>query len=93
MDWEQGLLLAVVVLQLVIIKALLEVNARIAGALQNMPEILAAAVPGMLNQGLGVENYEPPSPVQAAIAQLILSRAQNPAVSEILERGPGGKFN
>jgi len=93
MDWLQGGIIVAILLDLVILKALLELSSQIANALENMPRILAASIPELMQNIGDGGDFERPTAIQGAIAQLIMSKVQNPQVQEILDRTPDGKFS
>jgi len=93
MDWSQGGIIVAILLELVILKALLELSSQIANALENMPRILADSIPELIQSVGDGGDFERPTAIQGAIAQLIMSKVQNPQISEILDRAPDGKFN
>jgi len=92
MDWVQGGLLVVILLQLVLIRALLDLARRLDVGLTQLDSKLAGALASAIAE-IGGGGFEPPNPIQAALAQLLVSRAQETPAVEVLSRATDGKFS
>ena len=66
-------------------------------ALEELDERLALAVKGIVDRMMegGLQEFEPPNPIQTAIAQLLqstIAQKMNTIDAVVTERGPGGQF-
>jgi len=92
MDWVQGGLIVVILLQLVLIRAVLELARRLDVGLMALDSKLAGALASAIAE-IGGGGFEPPNPIQQALAQLLVSRATDSPAVEVLSRATDGKFS
>jgi hypothetical protein len=80
----------VILLQLAVLKALIEINREISFGLADLDRKTAEAITSVIEK-FGGGGIEPINPVQAAIANLIQQRIQPGSAGE-KSRDPDGKF-
>jgi len=90
MDYAIGGLIVVILLQLAVLKALIEINREISFGLADLDRKTAEAIASVVEK-FGGGGIEPVNPVQAAIANLIQQRMQPGAPGE-KPRDLDGKF-
>jgi hypothetical protein len=90
MDYILGGLIAVILLQLAVLKALIEINREISFGLAELDRKTAEAIASVVER-FGGGGIEPINPVQAAIAQLISMKAGQ-SLKLDGQRDPTGKF-
>jgi len=90
MDYALGGVIVVILLQLAVLKALIEINREISFGLADLDRKTAEAIASVIEK-FGGGGIEPINPVQAAIANLIQQRIQ-PGSSGENPRDPDGKF-
>jgi len=90
MEYLSGGLIALIILQFVILKVLIELNREIAFGLKELDENMAGAIASVVEK-FGGGAMEPVNPVQAAIAQLISMKAQE-IPKQLTQRDETGKF-
>ena len=90
MEYLTGGLIALIILQIVILKVLIELNREIAFGLKELDENMAGAIASVVEK-FGGGAMEPVNPVQAAIAQLISMKAQE-IPKQLTQRDETGKF-
>jgi len=93
MEWELVAVGVVIALQLATIKILFEMVQRISISIDVVGHSLKKIDSMIEMTGLG-GGVEPPSMVQQAVAQLIMSKMNTPGGANVVEaiRGEGGKF-
>ena len=80
----------IVLSTLIVVRALAELKMVIEGGLQTLDQNLAAAIQNTV-QNLPIGDFEPPNPIQAAIAQFLMSRVQSSPIDQ-LNRAENGQF-
>jgi len=90
MEYLWGGIIALIILQFVILKVLIELNREIAFGLKELDENMAGAIASVVEK-FGGGAMEPVNPVQAAIAQLISMKAQE-IPKQLTQRDETGKF-
>jgi hypothetical protein len=90
MEYLWGGFIALIILQIVILKVLIELNREIAFGLKELDENMAGAIASVVEK-FGGGAMEPVNPVQAAIAQLISMKAQE-IPKQLTQRDETGKF-
>jgi len=90
MEYLWGGIIALIILQFVILKVLIELNREIAFGLKELDENMAGAIASVVEKFAG-GSMEPVNPVQAAIAQLISMKAQE-IPKTLTQRDESGKF-
>tara|TARA_R110000751_G_scaffold144778_1_gene248369 strand:- start:547 stop:843 length:297 start_codon:yes stop_codon:yes gene_type:complete len=90
MEYLWGGIIALIILQIVILKVLIELNREIKFGLEELDQNIAGAIASVVEKfaGGGVEAV---NPVQAAIAQLISRKAQE-IPKTLTQRDESGKF-
>jgi len=92
MDWVQGGVILIIFLQIVLFRALLDLARRLDVGLEDLDSKLAGALASAFAEFTG-GGFEPPNPIQNALAQLLVSRAQESPAVEVLSRASDGKFS
>ena len=72
MDWELVLNILVLVGILAVLRGLIEIRRAIEDSMEELDHKLAASLQNLVQEGLG--GFEPPNPIQAAIAQMLVNR-------------------
>lgn len=90
MEYLWGGIIALIILQFVILKVLIELNREIAFGLKELDENMAGAIASVVEK-FGGGSLEAVNPVQAAIAQLISMKAQE-IPKTLTPRDDSGKF-
>jgi len=90
MDYMAGGAIALIILQIVILKVLIELNREISFGLKELDQNVAGAIASVVEKFAG-GTAEPINPVQAAIAQLISRKAQE-IPKTLTQRDDSGKF-
>jgi len=91
MDWELVLNILVLVGILAVLRGLIEIRRAIEDSMEELDHKLAASLQNLVQEGLG--GFEPPNPIQAAIAQMLVNRVP-PGTAHAAEmvRSEAGKF-
>jgi hypothetical protein len=88
MDWNLALDIVLLVGILAVLRGLVEIKSAVEQGIEDLDHRLAATIQKLVEDGLG--GFEPPSPIQQAIASMLTQRASGPLV-EVL-RDEGGQF-
>jgi len=92
MDWELVLNILVLVGILAVFRGLIEIRRAIEDSMEELDHKLAASLQNLVQEGLG--GFEPPNPIQAAIAQMLVNRVPpGSAVAAEVVRSEAGKFS
>ena len=87
----EGVIIGLIVLStLIIIRSLVELKVVIENGLQTLDQNLAAAIQNTVSN-LPIADFEPPNPIQQAIAAFVMQKLQNPA-APLLPRSENGQF-
>lgn len=91
MDWELVLNILVLVGILAVLRGLIEIRRAIEDSMEELDHKLAASLQNLVQEGLG--GFEPPNPIQAAIAQMLVNRVPpgSAGAAEML-RSEAGQF-
>jgi len=88
MDWNLVLDIVVLVCILGVFRGLVEIRRAIELSMDELDHKLAATIQSLVQEGLG--GFEPPNPIQQAIAHMLTQRVQ-PGAADVL-RSESGKF-
>jgi len=91
MDWYLVLGILNLLCILGVFRGLIEIRQAIEGSMEELDHKLAATIQNLVQEGLG--GFEPPNPIQAAIAQMLVNRVPggSAGAAEII-RSETGKF-
>ena len=92
MSTIEAVIIGLIVLStLIVIRSLVELKMVIEQGLQTLDQNLAAAIQKTV-QNLQIGDFEPPNPIQSALAQFLISRVQSNPIDQ-LNRAENGQFS
>jgi len=88
MDWNLVVGIVCLVCILAVLRGLIEIRRAIEDSMEDLDHKLAATIQNLVQDGLG--GFEPPNPIQQAIASMLTQRTQQGGAD--LLRSESGKF-